>query len=186
MRHLNHAHVAKELLKPDLSTAESVVKHGLFVKISQIIWQTDIRVRQERHGPAMIASRTDCAVYHMSHHKMQRTPNESHMFLWPVRLHGAAEAQIKNSNHWVEIRAQAVSYVLMQLLEEHSNVIRPQSTLPGAGLTYRGLIGPQQGRMLSFHACLRKGGGTTSVIQLLPSFCHVPMGATQGPIQMYQ
>lgn len=108
------------------------------------------------------------------------------MFLLPVRLHGAAEAQIKNSNHRVEMRAQALSYVLMQLLQEHSNVIQSPSTLPGAGLTYRGLIGSQQGRMLSFHACLRKGGGARSAVQLLPSFCHVPMGPTQGPIQMYQ
>lgn len=60
MAHVNHVHVAKELLKPDLSTAESVVKQGLFMKTSQIIWHADIRLRQKRHGPALIASRTHC------------------------------------------------------------------------------------------------------------------------------
>lgn len=81
-------HDAKELLKPDLNTAESVVKQGSFIKTSQIIWHGDIRLQQKRHGPALITSRTHCTVDYMSHHKRRQTPNESHMFLLPVRLHG--------------------------------------------------------------------------------------------------
>lgn len=109
------------------------------------------------------------------------------MFLLPVRLHIETEAQITNSNHRVEIRARPLSCVFMQPLQGHSSITRPRSTHPGACLTYAGLSGPRQGRMLSFHACLKRGGGARSVVQLLPSFCHMFLWApTQGGIQMYQ
>lgn len=80
MGRLNPVHVAKELRTPDLSTAEPVVKLGFVMEASQIIWHADVRLRRNRQGPALMASRTHCAVDHMSHRKMRRTPNESHMF----------------------------------------------------------------------------------------------------------
>lgn len=143
------------------------------MKTVRIIWPADIRLQQERPRATLTASRTRCAVHHTSHHTMWPTLNESRMFLLPVRLHTENEAQITNSNHRVEIRARPASCVLMQPLQGHSSITRPRSTHPGACLTYAGLSGPRQGRMLSFHACLKRGGGARSVVQLLPSFCHM-------------
>lgn len=118
---------------------------------------------------------------------MWPTQNESHMFLLPVRLHIESEEQITNSNHRVEIRARPLSCVLMQPLQGHSSITRPCSTHPGARLTYAGLSGPRQGRMLSFHACLKRGGrGQVSGTAAPFLLSHVPVGPTQGGIQMYQ
>lgn len=165
MGHSNDTHVAKELQKPDLSTAEAVVKQGLFMKTSD---NQACQQKKKPHKPALIASRTHCAVYPMSHHKGNGL-QMSHMCFY-CRSDYTAEPRHRLKTRITELRlGRRLCPVLMQLLQEHSNVIQPQSTLPGAGLTYRGLIGLQQGSRLCFNACLRKGGGARSAAPFLLS-----------------
>lgn len=171
----------KELLKPDPSTAESVIKWVIYENI------TDTRFRQKWHGPTLTASRTHCAVYHMSRHKMRRTPNESHTFFYCQSDYTARPRhRLKTLITDLRLGRRLCPTCWCNCFRNIPTSCGPSPPSPGAGLTYRGLIGSQQGRMLSFHACFRKGGGARLAVQLLPSFCHIPVGSTQGLIQMYQ
>lgn len=64
MGHLNHAHVAKQPLKPDRSADQSAVKQRLVMKTLRTTWPADVRLRQKRHRATLKASRARCGVHH--------------------------------------------------------------------------------------------------------------------------